>query len=385
MSRRPLAPRTRPAPPEPRAPQQTGGHDAPGSRPRVADAAEGPVAEVGVAEVPAAELPGAAAPARGAPTEVAPAEPPGGAAPAARPAQDGLPPRPRAGASPAVPGRPRAGAVHLRRSTPRSSAPPSGEAPSDVLRARRRTDAGAVSAPDTARRFAERARRRRRSALAPVLAVLAVLVVAAALAYAVLWSPLLVVREVGVVGLERLDQQVVADVVEPVRGTPLARVDTGSLEEELEAVPLVESAVVARVWPSGLEVRVVERVPVAAVAAAGGGYAVVDRSGQTVLTSPEPPDDVPLVEVDLAAAGPATVAAVTQVLDELPVELRAEVASAGGTSRDDVVLELRSGARVVWGGADSTLLKAEVLEALLQRPAAVYDVSSPGSPVTRAG
>jgi len=350
VSRRPLVPRLRPAPPEPRAPQPDAQPD-PQHDPQHDRRPGSPGGEVQV-----------------------------------RQARDGLPPRPRAGASPAVPGRPAApGAVHLRRSTPRSSAAPSGEPPAAVLRSRRRTDAAGGSSPDTARRFAERARRRRRLALAPLLAGLAALLVVAGMAYAVLWSPLLVVREVGVVGVERLDPRVVPDLVDPVRGTPLARVDTGALEEGLEAVPLVESAVVARVWPSGLEVRVVERVPVAAVAAPGGGYSVVDRTGLTVLSVPDAPDDVPLVEVDLQAAGPGTVEAVAQVLDELPPELRAEVATAGGTTRDSVVLELRSGARVVWGGADSTPLKAEVLVALLQRPAAVYDVSSPKAPVTRAG
>ncbi|MEJ5944489.1 FtsQ-type POTRA domain-containing protein [Pseudokineococcus basanitobsidens] len=238
------------------------------------------------------------------------------------------------------------------------------------------------SSTGSARRFAERARRHRRAALSPVLAGLAVLVLVAAGAWVLLASPLLVVRDVAVLGLDRLDRAAVDEVVDPSLGVPLARVDAHGLEEQLEALPLVDSAVVARVWPSDLEVRVVERVPVAALPVPGG-YDVVDRSATTVMSTPEPPSDVPVVQVDLSTAGEGTVEAVTRVLDELPPELREQVATAGGTSRDGVVLELRDGARVVWGGAGSTPLKAEVLTSLLPRAAAVYDVSAPGWPVTR--
>ncbi|MEJ5868919.1 FtsQ-type POTRA domain-containing protein [Pseudokineococcus sp. 5B2Z-1] len=374
MSRRPLAPRARPA-----------------------------------AEAPPAADPGLAPGRTEVPEPVEDADEPTGAAPVddvdgaperrdgrPRPPQGGLPPRPRGGSSPVSrsssspvsrsssspvsrPGSP--GPVHLRRSSAASAAAPSGAAPAAVLGRRR-----AAAAPtDTARRFAERARARRRLALRPLLAVLAALVVVAGLAYVLLWSPLLVVREVGVVGVERLERPAVAELVEPAVGTPLARVDTAALEEVVEQVPLVETATVARVWPSGLEVRVVERVPVAAVADPAGGYSVVDRTGLTVLHEAEVPTDVPLVAVDLGSARPGTVEAVTRVLDGLPPQLREQVATAGGTSPDDVVLQLRSGARVVWGGAEQTPVKADVLTALLQRPAAVYDVSSPAAPVTREG
>ncbi|MEJ5914849.1 cell division protein FtsQ/DivIB [Pseudokineococcus sp. 1T1Z-3] len=279
-------------------------------------------------------------------------------------------------------------AVHLRRRPVRrpegTSAHEVGPAP-----ARGQQLASGVGAtyrrvvpPGTARRFAARARQQRRALLKPLLVTLAVLVLVGGAAWALLASPLLVVRDVGVLGLDRLDPAAVAGVVDPSRDVPLARVDVGGLERQLEDLPLVESAVVARVWPSTLEVRVLERVPVAALPVPGG-FDVVDRSAVTVMSTPEPPADVPVVQVDLATAGPGTVEAVTRVLDELPPDLREQVATAGGTSRDGVVLQLRSGAQVVWGSAADTALKAEVLAALLPRAAAVYDVSVPDWPVTR--
>jgi hypothetical protein len=38
---------------------------------------------------------------------------------------------------------------------------------------------------------------------------------------------------------------------------------------------------------------------------------------------------------------------------------------------------------VVWGGTEDAGLKARVLRTLLRQPAAVYDVSSPRTPVLR--
>lgn len=246
---------------------------------------------------------------------------------------------------------------------------------------RERRVSGAVAA-ESARRFAERARARRRMALRPFLVGAAVLAVVGALLWVLLGSPWLVVRQVSVTGTDRLDPDAARAVVADEVGTPLARVDLHEVEDELVALPLVRSAEVVRAWPSTLEVRVTERVPVAAVRA-GAGYDVLDRTGRTVLTTSRAPSEVPVIEVDRSRAAPGTVAAVTKVLDDLPEDLRERIATAGGTTRDSVVLTLRGGARVVWGSAERSALKAEVLGVLLERPADVYDVSSPTTPVTR--
>ena len=43
---------------------------------------------------------------------------------------------------------------------------------------------------------------------------------------------------------------------------------------------------------------------------------------------------------------------------------------------------LRDGRQVVWGSAEDSAAKAEVLVALLKEPAKRYDVSVPGQPTT---
>ena len=215
-----------------------------------------------------------------------------------------------------------------------------------------------------------------------MLGVAAAVALVAALMWAVLASPLLATRTVEVVGTERLPAAEVAALGAADLGTPLARVDTGALVDRVTELPMVASAEVVRVWPSTLEVRVVERVPLAAVPAPDGVH-VVDAEGVTVEVRPDAPADLPLVEVDVATAGADALREATTVLQSLPADLRAQVEQAGAVSRDSVTLRMRGGAQVVWGSADDAATKAEVLRVLLTTPAALYDVSSPTTPVTR--
>lgn len=239
--------------------------------------------------------------------------------------------------------------------------------------------------PGSAARFAARARVARRLSWRPVLLVLAVTALLAGVAWAVLASPLLAVREVGVVGNDRVPRDQVVALAEAAVGTPLARVDTRALEEDVAALPLVKEVDVVRAWPGTLEVRLVERVPVAAVPA-GEGFALVDLEAVVVAHQDDAPPDLPVLDVDVSgdpdASGRALAAAVG-VVTALPAELAADVASVGAVSRDHVRLTMRDGAVVVWGSADDNALKAEVLQALRGQPAEVYDVSAPLVPVTR--
>ncbi|HZI96557.1 MAG TPA: FtsQ-type POTRA domain-containing protein [Actinomycetales bacterium] len=232
------------------------------------------------------------------------------------------------------------------------------------------------------RRFAARARTARWVALRPLLAATSVAGAVALLAWVVLATPLLAVRSVEVVGTERVPSAEVAALADEDLGTPLARVDTGALADRVEDLAMVRSAEVVRAWPSTLEVRVVERVPLAAVPSPGG-IDILDAEGVVLATVPEPPPDLPLVEVDVPSAGADALRETTTVLQALPDDLRAQVERAGAASPDSVTLVLRGGAQVVWGSADDAAMKAEVLRVLLSQPADVYDVSSPTTPVTR--
>ncbi|PPK95233.1 cell division protein FtsQ [Kineococcus xinjiangensis] len=200
--------------------------------------------------------------------------------------------------------------------------------------------------------------------------------------------PAFAVREVRVTGTERVPVGDVLALAERRRGEQLLRVDVSALAAEVAALPLVAQVRVERNWPDGLVVRVQERRAVAAVPNGDGRFRVVDEEGTVLAVSETVPAAVPLVDVDLATAGRATLRSVLEVLGGLPRELRAEVGSTGARSRDSVVLTLRSGTTVHWGSPERGARKAEVLAVLLRseatRDAERLDVSAPDHPAVRS-
>lgn len=320
-------------------------------------------------------------------------------APTARPARPSAPGRAPAGPTraPRTAGRPtaprRTGTTHRRDAAQPVPgpvpAPPPPVPPADPAAAttqprlpaahalyRARVSAGSV------RRFAERARRRRLRAALPLLVAAGLLVALVVAAWVVLGSPWLRADEVRVDGAQRVQQAEVDAALGDQLGRPLARVDTGAVEERLEQLSQVRSVQVVRDWPSTLEVRLTERVPVAAVPGEAG-FALVDDAGVVVETVPEPPAGLAVVSEETVAAGGEALEAAVAVLQTMPDDLRATVAGTSAATPDSVTLALTSGAQVVWGSADESDRKAAVLRILLARPAQVYDVSAPGTPVTR--
>ena len=174
----------------------------------------------------------------------------------------------------------------------------------------------------------------------------------------------------------------VRTALQPEVGTPLARLDRGDLADRVEALPLVATAEVLPSWPDGLEVRVVERRPVAVIARTGR-FTLVDGEGQRLMDVPEAPGDLPELTRSTERAGDRAVGAAVAVLEQMPPELRSQVATTEARTADSVTLTLRSGQAVVWGGAGQSQEKAEVLAVLLTQEAEVYDVSAPKTPVLR--
>jgi cell division septal protein FtsQ len=86
------------------------------------------------------------------------------------------------------------------------------------------------------------------------------------------------VRHVIVLGIERLDGQRVHELAEAARERPILLVDLDDLRSEIESVPGVQTAVVARRMPDVIEVRVKERQAVARVEL-GRRSLLVDATG----------------------------------------------------------------------------------------------------------
>ncbi|MCB7137787.1 cell division protein FtsQ/DivIB [Cellulosimicrobium marinum] len=250
----------------------------------------------------------------------------------------------------------------------------------------RPADGGVVS-HGMARRLAERDAMRRHRALRLVAWWTAGVVVMAGLVWVAFFSPVLGLRtqDVTISGEGTVvDPVQVAALVAAEEGTPLPRLDTVALRDEVLALNGVRDVEIRRTWPHGLDVRLESREPVAAVPV-DDGFALLDADGVRVRTDPAVPDELPEVEVPLDDVDALDAALV--LLNALPPDLGAEVAEVSAETRDAVVMRLRDGATVEWGSAEDAALKVRVLETLRSVPenaeATVFDVSAPTLPVTR--
>src|SRR5262249_44923446 len=106
-------------------------------------------------------------------------------------------------------------------------------------------------------------------------------VVALAIGYrAAASASLFQVRAIDVSGTARVSAEEVASITRrAVVRTGVWRADLAAISADLRRLPGVRDAVVTRVLPDGLRVRVTERVPVAVVRSAAGHFIWVDEEG----------------------------------------------------------------------------------------------------------
>ena len=233
-------------------------------------------------------------------------------------------------------------------------------------------------------RLAARGRARRRTRLAVTLSVAALLTLLGLAGWLALDTGLLGVQDVRVTGTERLDPAQVRAVAAIPAGTPLARLDTGSVADRLSRLPEVAAVDVVRDWPRSVTIRVRERVP-AAVQARGTAYVLVDRSGVVFASVDHRPPGLPVVSAPVDA-GPPALRAALDALEALPAAVRGSVRQVRAASAEEVVVQLSKGRTVRWGSPDRGARKAAVLAVLVTRKAHVYDVSdvsAPDAPTTR--
>jgi cell division protein FtsQ len=195
-------------------------------------------------------------------------------------------------------------------------------------------------------------------------------------AWVVFGTPVLGVRTVEVTGSQIASPDQVRAVAAVVEGTPLARVDVDQVGQRVRAMPPVASVSVHRSWPSTVRIEITERVPVAAVAVAGG-FAIVDADGIVFDTRAQRPDSAVLLKVALLRPEDPTTRAALRVVAALTPPLRTRLTQLVADSPTHIRLELAGGRTIVWGDADNNEMKARVAAALLDRPAKTIDVSSP--------
>ncbi|SRR5690606_18159903 len=235
--------------------------------------------------------------------------------------------------------------------------------------------------------FARRQRARRWLRWRPLLALAGVLAVLGASAWLVLFSEVLGVDRVEVSGVELLSAATVRQAAAVPAGQPLARVDLAGVEARVEELIEVADATVRRGWPDSVVVEVTERRAVAVVAT-DERFRGMDETGVVFRDFARQPARLPLIRISAGTRAEA-LAEAAAVLRHLPPVLDGAVDHITVRTVDDITVVLRDGRRVVWGSAEDSRNKGDVLAILLDQktgdaPVREYDVSVPGQPTTRS-
>jgi cell division protein FtsQ len=230
-----------------------------------------------------------------------------------------------------------------------------------------------------------RQRSRRRWKMAGAVAVVVVVVGGV---WAALHSSVLAARQVTVVGaIHTGDAPVVAAV--GLNGQPLVDVNPGQVAARVEALPWVAHATVTRHWPDDITVVVTERVPVAAVAGAGGGTMIVDARGRVLAAMASAPPGLVTLVAPVVPGRPGSVlgpgaAPGLAALAAVPASLDGRVQQASVGADGDVTLALSGNLAVTMGPAVELGAKFEALTSVLvdvaPRGPADIDVTVPDAP-----
>ena len=234
----------------------------------------------------------------------------------------------------------------------------------------------------TRRRFARRQWARRWLSLRYVLALVALVALVATSVWLVFFSTTLQVKKVEVVGNDLLSDARVREIADIPLGDQLALVDLGRADARVGSLAEISSVDVTRTWPDGVRIEVVERTAVAVVELAGR-IRGLDAEGVVFRDYRTAPQGMPRIRPGGAAGTDALKEAAT-VVSALPQDLATRVDHVEVATVDQITLVMRDQRRVVWGSAEQSELKAQVIDRLLAaEQATVYDVSVPGNPTVR--
>jgi cell division protein FtsQ len=255
--------------------------------------------------------------------------------------------------------------------------------------------------PFSARRAARRAARRRRPGrirarlprLSPKV-VLAVVLGVALLGGAWLWvrqSSLVSIKRVSVAGASGPDAaQIRSALISAARDMTTLDVQMSHLRTAVSPYPVVKGLQVSTQFPHGMRIRVIEHVPVAVVQVDGRRTPVAGDG--TLLRDVTTDAELPSIDLSVAPGGTqVTGMAGTEVrmLAAAPYQLLPKVQLASSDSTHGLVVQLRDGPRVYFGGADRLAAKWDAVTAVLAAPSSsgadYIDVSDPARPVAGTG
>lgn len=240
-----------------------------------------------------------------------------------------------------------------------------------------------MSAPrvsDATSRLERRRREQRTARLIRVAGWSLAGLLAAAAVYLFAFSPVFAAQQVTVAGADVLTKAQVREAAGVTVGTPLARVDIAAAADAVAGLPPVAEVEVARSWPDAVTITITERTPRLALPD-GDGYLLADASGVVFDRVDKAPAGLVQVVADSQARG--LLVDVGTVFSALSEATAKKVARIEAPTQDSIELRLRDGRRVIWGSAEQSAVKSQVLDHLLGMSGRIFDVSAPSFPTRR--
>lgn len=231
-----------------------------------------------------------------------------------------------------------------------------------------------------ARALAARRKRQRRVRLLTLGAVAFVLLLAGVITWLFGFSSVFAARQVRVSGVSLLTEEQVIQAAAVEVGRPLAMLDLSGARERVSALAPVAEVTVERRFPDTVEIIVKERT-LSYLWNDAGKVNWVDTEGVVFNEEGEPPAGVVMAQID--APDQRLLRDVSTVVRAIVPTLGERITSIRASAVDQIEIRLDDGDTVVWGSADDSDLKAQVLAVLLSQEASVYDVSAPEAPTTR--
>ena len=206
-------------------------------------------------------------------------------------------------------------------------------------------------------------------------------------------SPLFTITRVEVVGAKRLSVARVEKLARVPADATLIRFPASEVAARVSTDPWVESVTVSRVFPDTMQIRIVERVPVALVDA-GASFWLVDASGMFIAKrSPDETATLPVVREVPGLAPKGGVKTESEplrnalaVLAGISPELRARVKSVTAPDVDETTLYTSDRVEIVIGRATELAKKDALARRILSELAGrvvSIDVRVTGRPTWR--
>jgi cell division protein FtsQ len=216
--------------------------------------------------------------------------------------------------------------------------------------------------------------------------------VAAVVATAVVYSPFLDVDRIDIIGSTKLTPAQLAARTGVKIGSPMVFVDPGRLADELRRDPHFLRVAVTRQFPSRVSIRLTDRQPLARVA--GPKLGVIVGEGGIVMDVARGDEFLRTINVDRdpttkpGARLPEHLAAAVDVAGSMGLELAVKIRSITITPSGELVFELTSGGKVLFGTTDDADRKLSATRTMLgsqvdTRGVCQLDVRVPSAPTMR--